>query len=115
MVEQEEHLFARYIKILARGKTKSRPFTEEEAETAMDMVMAGDVRGEQLGAFLMLLRFKEETPEEVAGFVRSVRSSLQTYSRFRHFAGGTGRWWSFQRFSAPAAGASGAEPLPCSS
>ena len=78
MVEQEEHLFAQYIKILARGKTKSRPFTEEEAETAMNMVMAGDVRGEQLGAFLMLLRFKEETPEEVAGFVRSVRSSLET-------------------------------------
>ena len=25
----------------------------------------------------MLLRFKEETPEEVAGFVRSVRSSLE--------------------------------------
>ena len=78
MVEQEEHLFAQYIKILARGKTKSRPFTEKEAETAMNMVMAGDVRGEQLGAFLMLLRFKEETPEEVAGFVRSVRSSLET-------------------------------------
>jgi anthranilate phosphoribosyltransferase len=77
LAEEEEHLFARYIKILARGKTKSRPFTEEEAETAMNMVMAGDVRAEQLGAFLMLLRFKEETPEEVAGFVRSVRSSLK--------------------------------------
>ena len=77
MFEQKEHLFAQYIKILARGKTKSRPFTEAEAENAMNMIMAGDVRGEQLGAFLMLLRFKEETPEEVAGFVRSVRSYLQ--------------------------------------
>ena len=77
MVEKKEHLFAPYIRILARGKTKSRPLTEEEARSAMDMIMGGDVRAEQLGAFLMLLRFKEETSEEVAGFVRSVRSSLE--------------------------------------
>ena len=77
MVEKIEHSFAQYVRILARGKTKSRPFTQEEAKAAMDMIMAGDVRAEQLGAFLMLLRFKEETPEEIAGFVRSVRSSLE--------------------------------------
>jgi anthranilate phosphoribosyltransferase len=75
--EKEEHLFAQYVRILARGKTKTRPFTEEEAQNAMDMIMAGDVRAEQLGAFLMLLRFKEETAEEIAGFVRSVRASLK--------------------------------------
>lgn len=31
------------------------------------------VEPEQLGAFLMLLRIKEETPAEVAGFVRAAK------------------------------------------
>ena len=53
----EDHPFAPYVRILARGKTKSRPFTMEEAEAAMAMILAGEVRPEQLGAFLMLLRF----------------------------------------------------------
>ena len=72
----EEHPFAAFVRILARGKTKSRPFTEEEAETSMSMIMRGDVQPEQLGAYLMLIRFKEETAEEVAGFVRGARSTL---------------------------------------
>ena len=37
----------------------------------MAMILAGDVLPEQLGAFLMLLRVKEESPEEIAGFVRA--------------------------------------------
>ena len=73
----EEHPFAAYVRILARGKTKSRPFTEEEAEAAMAMILADQVRPEQLGAFLMLLRFKEETPEEITGFVRGARSTIK--------------------------------------
>ena len=76
MVEIEEHPFAQFVRILARGKTKSRPFTMAEAEEAMAMVLAGEVRPEQLGAFLMLLRLKEETAEEIAGFVRAVRSTF---------------------------------------
>ena len=32
------------------------------------------MRPEQLGAFLMLLRIKEESPEELAGFIQAVRS-----------------------------------------
>ena len=39
--------------------------------------MDGHVEPEQLGAFLMLIRVKEETPEEVAGFVRAVREHIQ--------------------------------------
>ena len=73
----EEHPFAAYVRILARGKTKSRPFTEEEAETCMAMIMRGEVEPEQLGAYLMLIRFKEETAEEVAGFVRGARLNLE--------------------------------------
>ena len=71
-----EHEFAKYIRILARGKTKSRSLTGEEAEAAMAMVLGGEVEPEQLGAFLMLMRLKEETAEEVTGFTRAARASL---------------------------------------
>lgn len=73
---QEEHLFAPYVRILGKGKNGSRSLTEEEAFDSMSMIVKGDVEPEQLGAFLMLLRVKEETPEEVAGFVRAIRANL---------------------------------------
>lgn len=72
----EEHPFAVYIRTLGRGKRGSRSLTEAEAETAMRMILDEEVAPEQLGAFLMLLRVKEETPEEVAGFVRAARAQL---------------------------------------
>jgi anthranilate phosphoribosyltransferase len=70
------HPFARFIAILGRGRNLSRALTVEEAEEAMAMILRGDVLPEQLGAFLMLLRMKEEGPAELAGFVRAVRKTL---------------------------------------
>ena len=70
------HPFARFIAILGRGRNFSRALTVEEAEEAMAMILRGDVLPEQLGAFLMLLRMKEEGPSELAGFVRAVRKTL---------------------------------------
>lgn len=72
-MDREEHPFAQYVRILGRGKTLTRSLTAEEAEAAMGMILRGEVRPEQLGAFLMLLRVKEESPEEIAGFVRAAR------------------------------------------
>ena len=70
----EPHPFAQYVRILGRGKSFQRSFTQAEAEAAMGMILDNAVEPEQLGAFLMLLRVKEETPEEVAGFVRAAKS-----------------------------------------
>ncbi len=70
------HPFARFVKILGRGKTLSRSLTIEEAQEAMAMILAGDVLPEQLGAFLMLLRMKEESAEEIAGFVLAARAAM---------------------------------------
>ena len=72
-----EHPFAQYVRILGKGKTSSRSLTLEEARDAMAMIVAGDVEPVQLGAFLMLLRVKEESPEELAGFVMAARAGLQ--------------------------------------
>jgi anthranilate phosphoribosyltransferase len=71
------HPFARFVRLLGRGKTLARALTIGEAEEAMAMILAGEVLPEQLGAFLMLLRIKEETGEEIAGFLRAARARLQ--------------------------------------
>ncbi len=71
-----EHPFAKFIQILGKGQRGARDLTQQEAEQAMSMILSGQVEPVQLGAFLMLMRVKEETAEEVAGFVRAVRNSL---------------------------------------
>jgi anthranilate phosphoribosyltransferase len=75
-MKRQPHPFARFINILGRGKTLTRSLTIEEAEEAMAMILAGETLPEQLGAFLMLLRVKEESSEEIAGFVRAARATL---------------------------------------
>lgn len=70
----QEHEFAKYVRILGKGKKGSRSLTQDEARDAMAMILNEQVRPEQLGAFLMLLRVKEESPDELAGFVEAVRA-----------------------------------------
>jgi len=72
-----EHPFAKYIQMLGKGQRGARDLTQQEAQQAMSMILSGQVEPIQLGAFLMLMRVKEETPEEVAGFARAVRDSLR--------------------------------------
>jgi anthranilate phosphoribosyltransferase len=76
-MKRQSHPFARFINILGRGKTLTRSLTIEEAEEAMAMILSGDTLPEQLGAFLMLLRVKEESPAEIAGFVRAARAATR--------------------------------------
>ncbi|MEE4095514.1 glycosyl transferase family protein [Pseudomonas viridiflava] len=72
----EEHPFAQFVRILGKGKRGARNLTREEAREAMGMVLDEKVEDTQLGAFLMLLRHKEESPEELAGFTEAVRERL---------------------------------------
>ncbi len=83
-MKRQPHPFARFINILGRGKTLTRSLTIEEAEEAMAMILAGETLPEQLGAFLMLLRVKEESPAEIAGFVRAARATMQAPARAPH-------------------------------
>ena len=68
-----EHAFAPFVRTLGRGKRARRSLTREEAREAMQAILDGQVEDIQLGAFLMLLRVKEETPEELAGFLDACR------------------------------------------
>ena len=76
-MRRDPHPFAQFVDILGRGKTLTRSLTIAEAEEAMEMILGGHVLPEQLGAFLMLLRVKEESPAEIAGFVRASRAALR--------------------------------------
>ncbi|PVZ90235.1 glycosyl transferase family protein [Serratia sp. S1B] len=71
-----EHPFAQYIRIIGKGKTGARSLTFQEAYDAFSMILKGDVLDVQLGAFLMLLRVKEELVEELAGFVQATKDQL---------------------------------------
>lgn len=68
-----EHPFAEFIRILGKGKKGSRPFTQDEAYQAMRLILTDQTEPVQLGAFLMLMRIKEETPEELAGFAQAAQ------------------------------------------
>ncbi|WP_455209220.1 glycosyl transferase family protein [Kaarinaea lacus] len=73
----QEHPFAEFVRILGKGRKGSRGLTQDEAQTAFRMILNDEVTPEQLGAFLMLMRVKEETPEEVAGAVLAIRDYLK--------------------------------------
>ena len=48
--------------------------TTDEAKQAMHLIMCGEVTPAQIGGFVIALRQKGETAEEVAGFVEAMRS-----------------------------------------
>ncbi|WP_172152370.1 glycosyl transferase family protein [Pseudomonas tumuqii] len=77
LVTPAEHPFAQFVRILGKGKRGARNLSREEAREAMGMLLDGKAEDTQLGAFLMLLRHKEESAEEMAGFAEAVRERLQ--------------------------------------
>ena len=72
----ESHAFAGFLRTIGRGATLGRPLDEAEAERAMAMILDGAVEPVQLGAFLLVLRYRTETPAELAGFVRAARARI---------------------------------------
>lgn len=71
-----EHPFAQYVRTLGRGPGRSRALTREEARAALTMVLRGEADPTQVGAFLMLLRYRGEDPAEMAGLVEAARDAF---------------------------------------
>lgn len=71
-----EHPFAQYIRIIGKGKNGARSLTYAEAYQAFSMILKNEVLDVQLGAFLMLLRVKEESVDELVGFVQATKDQL---------------------------------------
>ena len=70
---EAEHPFAQYVRTLGRGPGRSRALTRDEARIALGMVLRDEADPTQVGAFLMLLRYRGEDPAEMAGLVEAAR------------------------------------------
>lgn len=68
--------FKEYIKLIGKGQNAGKTLDQAQAKDAMLQVFNQQVSAEQLGAFLMLLRVREETPEELAGFIGAARECI---------------------------------------
>ena len=71
-----DHAFAPFLRTIGRGPRLSRPLDRQEARAAMAMILDGTVEPAQTGALLLLLRYRGETPEEMAGFVEAARERI---------------------------------------
>lgn len=76
------HPFAQYIQFLGKGRRGARDMTQQEAEQAMAMMLKGQAEPAQIGAFLMLMRVKEETVAEMAGLVQASREAISVPEGF---------------------------------
>ena len=65
--------FAGFVATLGRGPGRSRALTREEAREAFGMALRGDADPAQVGAFLMLLRYRGEDPAEITGLIEAAR------------------------------------------
>ncbi len=72
---EDPHPFAQYLAALGRGPGRSRALTRDEARDAMQMVLDGRADPIQVGAFLLLLRYRHESGDEVAGMAEAIRLS----------------------------------------
>jgi anthranilate phosphoribosyltransferase len=69
--------FRATIKAVGTGPRGSRSLTFEEAREAMAAILAGEVSDAQAGAFLIAMRMKGETPEELAGIAQALRDAVE--------------------------------------
>lgn len=74
MTHLSESQFATFVATLGRGPGRSRALTREEAYSAFGMVLRGEADPHQVGAFLMLMRFRGEDAEEITGMVQAARA-----------------------------------------
>jgi anthranilate phosphoribosyltransferase len=74
MLQSHEARFATFVATLGRGPGRSRALSRDEAQTAFGMVLRNEPDPHQVGAFLMLLRFRGEDAEEITGMVQAARA-----------------------------------------
>jgi anthranilate phosphoribosyltransferase len=64
--------FKSYLAAIAAGE----PLAEEEARAAFSLILIGEATPAQLGAFLMGLRLRGETVDEITGATRAMRAAM---------------------------------------
>jgi len=66
------------LKGLIGKAANGTPLSRAEAERAFDIMMSGNATPAQMGGFLMCLRVRGETVEEIAGAARVMRAKMTT-------------------------------------
>jgi anthranilate phosphoribosyltransferase len=62
-----------FLREIGQGPKGKRDLTREEAREALSMILGQEVAASQAGGFLLLQRFKGESPEELFGFTEAAR------------------------------------------
>ncbi|MGF1749365.1 MULTISPECIES: glycosyl transferase family protein [Vibrio] len=61
------------IRTVGRGSRGRGPLTQEQARTVMQQYVDGQIDDDQVAMLLMLIRVRDETAEEIAGFVEALK------------------------------------------
>jgi anthranilate phosphoribosyltransferase len=73
-MSQESRDLKALLGLAASGET----LTSDQAEAAFDIIMSGEATPSQIGGFLMALRVRGETVEEITGAARAMRAKMLT-------------------------------------
>jgi sulfite reductase (ferredoxin) len=71
--------FRELLRIIGRGRKLQRDLTTEEAHQAMRLMLSGQVSDAQIGGFLVTMRVKEETADEIRGFAQAMREAMKPF------------------------------------
>lgn len=71
---------AAQVRALGRGPSRGRNLTREEAADALSACLSGEAPPEAVGALFMLMRYRGENAEEIAGFVDALRARLAPWA-----------------------------------
>jgi anthranilate phosphoribosyltransferase len=63
-----------YLREIGQGPRSGRDLRREEARDAMELILSQRVTRAQMGGFLLVQRYKGESPEELLGFAEAIRS-----------------------------------------
>ena len=74
---------AEYVRAMARGPSRGRGLTQDEARDALSQIMAGNAAAEAVGALFMLMRYRGEDAGEIAGFVEALRARIPDWREVR--------------------------------
>ncbi|MAS36652.1 MAG: anthranilate phosphoribosyltransferase [Anaerolineaceae bacterium] len=77
-IETQSEAFRDILRIVGRGKKLQRDLTYDEAFRAMQLLLGDDISEAQIGAFLVTMRVKEETADEIRGFAHGARTLMQS-------------------------------------
>jgi len=67
-----------FLREIGQGPRAGRDLTREEAHEAMSLILSRQATPAQAGGFLLVQRYKGESPDELAGFAEAVRAGART-------------------------------------